>query len=136
MFRLLRAAVFFAGFTQLAIASSSLFIPRLLGWRQETALLRPLTRQLFWTYAGYIFAMNVAFGTLSLLAPRALIEGTLLARAVCALIAAYWIGRLVLQFAVFDRSVVVRPLFRFAEAAYVSAFCYLVAVYTAAAVIR
>lgn len=136
MFRLLETAILLAGLTQIAIASSSLFIPRLLGWREETALLRPLTRQLFWTYAVYIFSMNLAFGALSLLAPRALIEGTTLARAVCAFIAAYWTGRIVLQFAVFDRSVTVRPLFRFAEAAYVTAFCYLAVVYATVAVIR
>jgi hypothetical protein len=49
--------------------------------------------------------------------------------------AVYWLTRLTLQFAVFDRSVAAgRPLFRFAEAVYVSAFAYLVLVYGATAV--
>jgi len=53
---------------------------------------------------------------------------------VCALIAAYWIGRLVVQFFVFDRSIAsTRPLFRFAEAAYVSGFAYLAIVYASVA---
>lgn len=134
VFRLLEVALVLAGLAQLGIASSSVFIPRLLGWREETKLLRPLTRQVFWTYAVYILSMNTAFGVLSLLAPCALLDGSTLARAVCVFIAVYWTSRLVLQFAVFDRSVAVRPLFRFAEAAYVCAFAYLAVVYSTVAV--
>ena len=135
MFRTIEVAVILAGLAQLAIASSSVFIPYLLGWREETARLRPLTRQVFWTYAAYILSIHIAFGTLSLLAPRALTDGSTLARAVCAFIAVYWGVRLVLQFAVFDRSVNARPLYRFAEVVYVSAFAYLAIVYSAAAVL-
>lgn len=128
-------ALILAGVAQLGIATSSLLIPRLLGWRSETARLKPLTRQVFWTYASYILGFHVAFGLLSLLAPAALLEGTLLARVVCGFIAVYWLVRLTLQFVAFDRSVAAgRPLFRFAEAAYVSTFAYLVLVYGATAV--
>lgn len=129
-------ALVLAGLAQLGIAASSLLVPRLLGWREETAVLRPLTRQVFWTYATYILGINTAFGMLALLAPTTLTDGSTLARAVCAFIALYWATRLVLQFTVYDRSVAVRPLFRFAEAAYVSAFGYLAVVYTIAAVVR
>src|SRR5688500_8945094 len=135
MFRTFEIALILAGLAQLAIASSSVFIPGILGWREETARLRPLTRQVFWTYAAYILGIHVAFATLTLLAPRALIDGSTLARAVCAFIAVYWGTRLILQFAVFDRSVAVRPLFRIAEVMYVSAFAYLAIVYSAAAVL-
>ncbi|MGZ8781078.1 MAG: hypothetical protein ACXW31_14245 [Thermoanaerobaculia bacterium] len=80
-----------------------------------------MTRQVFWTYASYIMGIHVAFGLLSLLAPGALLDGSLLARSVCGFIAVYWLVRLTLQFVAFDRSVAAgRPLFRFAEAAYVS----------------
>lgn len=135
MFRLFETALILAGLAQLAIASSSVFIPRLLGWREETMRLRPLTRQVFWTYASYILGLHIAFGALSLLAPHSLIDGSTLARAVCAFLAVYWGTRLILQFAVFDRSVAVRPLFRVAEVAYVSAFGYLAIVYSTAAVL-
>jgi hypothetical protein len=128
-------ALILAGLAQLGIAGSSLLIPRLLGWREQTARLEPLTRQVFWTYASYILSFHVAFGLLSILAPAALLDGSLLARAVCGFIAVYWLVRLTLQFVAFDRSVAVgRPLFRFAEAAYVSTFAYLVMVYGATAV--
>jgi hypothetical protein len=136
MFRIFEIALILAGLAQLAIASSSVFIPKVLGWREETARLRPLTRQVFWTYAAYILGIHVAFAALTLLAPRALIDGSTLARAVCAFIAVYWGTRLILQFAVYDRrSVAVRPLFRLAEVAYVGAFAYLAVVYSAAAML-
>ena len=130
-----RNAIVLAGIAQLGIAASSVLIPRLLGWREETARLKPLTRQVFWTYASYILGFHVAFGLLSLLAPAALLDGSMLARTVCAFIAVYWLVRLTLQFTAFDRSVADgRLLFRFAEVAYVSAFAYLVLVYGASAV--
>jgi hypothetical protein len=134
VFRSFEFALLFAGLAQLGIAASSVLIPRLLGWREETKLLRPLTRQVFWTYATYILSINTAFGTLALLAPHALLDGSLLARAVCGFTAAYWLARLVLQFTVFDRSVAVRPLFRFGEVAYVCSFAYLAVVYSLVAV--
>jgi hypothetical protein len=134
VFRTFEILILLAGLAQLGIACSSVFIPRMLGWGEETALLRPLTRQVFWTYSTYILAMNTAFGVLSLAMPRALIDGSSLARAVTGFLALYWSARLVLQFAVYDRSVATRPLFRFAEAAYVSAFAYLALVYTVVAV--
>lgn len=130
-----KSALILAGIAQLGIAASSVFIPRLLGWKEETTRLKPLTRQVFWTYASYILGIHVAFGLLSVLAPAALLDGSLLARAVCGFIAIYWAVRLTLQFVAFDRSVAVgRPLFRFAEAAYVGTFAYLVLVYGATAV--
>lgn len=135
MFRIFEFAIVLAGLTQLGIAGSSLLIPRLLGWKEETARLKPLTRQVFWTYAVYIFGTNVAFGVLSLLAPRALTDGSGLARAVCGFMALYWIGRVIVQVVVFDRSVTVRPLFRVAEGAYFTGFVYLGVVYAAAAVL-
>lgn len=132
-----KTAIILAGITQLSIAASSVLIPRLLEWRQETARLRPLTRQVFWTYASYILVAHIAFGTLAVAAPSALLDGSVLARAVCAFIAVWWLSRVVLQFAVFDRSVAAtRPLFRLAEIAYVSSFVYLVLVYSTAAVVQ
>jgi len=136
VFRNIELAILLAGFTQLAIAFSSLLIPRILGWREETARLRPLTRQVFWTYAVYIWATNVAFGLVSVLAPGSLLDGSLLARSVAGFIALYWLGRVVVQFVVYDRSVAVKPLFRFAETAYLVAFAYLGVAYAIATVVQ
>lgn len=128
----LRTAVFLAGLTQIAIAASSLAIPRLLHWREETAGLVPLTRQVFWTYAGYIFATNLAFGVLSTVAPAILLDGSALAAAVAGFIALYWLGRVAVQFTIYDRAAS-RPLFVIAELLYVLAFLYLGIVYSVAA---
>jgi hypothetical protein len=93
-----------AGLSQLGLALGSLAIPRILQWNEDTLRLRPLTRQVFWTYAGYIWVTNVCFGLLSCLAPELLLEGTALARIVAGYITAYWGGRLLIQLFYFDRS--------------------------------
>lgn len=93
-----------AGLAQLALALGSLSIPAVLGWRAHTAALPALTRQVFWTYALYIWSAHVAFGAVSLLCPELLVDGTPLARLVCGFIAAWWSLRLALQLAVMDRS--------------------------------
>jgi hypothetical protein len=122
-----------AGFAQLALAVASLAIPFALRWREETALLRPLLRRLFWVYAGYLLGLHVAFGTLSALAPQWLLDGSPLARAVTGFLTLYWGVRLALQFVCFQTSDAPRGLrFRAAEAALVSLFVFLTAGYGAA----
>jgi len=130
-----RTAILLAGLAQIAIAGTSLLIPRLLRWREETARLEPLTRQVFWTYATYTFATNLAFGSLSACAPELLLDGSMLAAMVSLFICLYWAGRLAVQFTYYDRSVAATgAIFRIAEVAYVGGFAYLTVVYGAAAV--
>jgi ABC-type amino acid transport system permease subunit len=130
----LRTLIVLAGAGQLCLAAASLAIPRVLGWRAELAQLRPLTRQVFWTYAAYIWSFHVAFGLLSAFAPGRLLDGSPLAGAVSGFIALYWGVRLVLQFAVFDRSAAPPGRWpRLAEAALVTLFVGLTLVYGAAA---
>jgi hypothetical protein len=124
------ALVVSAGLAQLAIAAGSLAIPRVLRWSEDLVRLRPLTRQVFWTYAGYIWSTNVAFGLVSALAPRWLTRPTPLAGAVCAYIATYWGARVVIQFVYFDRSDAPRGRpYAIAEAGLVGLFLYLTVVY-------
>lgn len=129
----LEAVVRLAGLGQLALAAASAAIPSLLHWREETAKLRPLLRQLFWIYGGYILGLHVAFGALSALAPAWLLDGSGLATAVTGFVAAYWVVRLALQFVYLDRSDIPRGArFRVAEAALVALFVFLSVVYGAA----
>jgi hypothetical protein len=93
-----------AGIGQLALAAFSLLIPAVLDWRRETLRLSRLTRQVFWTYAGYIWAFNVCFGVISLTSADALLSGAELVRPLCGFIAAYWGVRLLLQLVWFDNS--------------------------------
>jgi hypothetical protein len=101
---LLRTGVMVAGISQLALALASLAIPAVLGWKAELAKVRPLTREVFWTYAGYIWATNVAFGLVSTLFPAALLDGSPLAGCVTAFIMFYWGARCLIQWFFFDRS--------------------------------
>src|SRR5277367_589682 len=100
----MRHLLLLAGLGQLLLAAVSLSIPGVLGWREDTARLKPLTRQVFWTYAGYIWTAHVAFGLLSALSPGLLLERTPLAASVSGFMATWWAARLVIQFVLFDRS--------------------------------
>ncbi|HEV3120776.1 MAG TPA: hypothetical protein VGY53_02685 [Isosphaeraceae bacterium] len=127
--------VVLAGVSQLGIVAGSLAIPRVLRWRDDLARLRPLTRQIFWTYAAYIWCTNLAFGLVSTFAPKWLLDGTPLAGAVCGFIALYWGARVVIQFAYFDRNDAPKgPLFALAEAILVGLFLFLTLVFGALAV--
>jgi hypothetical protein len=90
----LRLLVVLAGAGQLVLAAASLAIPRVLGWHAELRAITPMTRQVFWTYAAYVWGAHVAFGLVSVLAPDHLLDGTALARAVCAFVAVWWAARL------------------------------------------
>jgi hypothetical protein len=119
-----------AGAGQLALALSSLAIPYLLDWREELQALKPLTRGVFWTYSSYTFATNVWFGVMSIAAAGPLAAGGLLARLVTGFITLYWGMRIVVQFTLYDRSVVKeRLLFRFAEIAYLMLFVSLTLIF-------
>ena len=119
-----------AGVGQLILVVASLVIPRLLRWPEDLARLRPLTRQVFWTYAGYICATNLAFGLVSAFAPRWLLDRTPLAGSVCGFIATYWGARVVIQFAYFERADAPQGLrYTLGEAALVVLFVGLTLVY-------
>jgi hypothetical protein len=131
---LLPRLVFLAGVGQLALIIASLAIPYVLGWREEMAKVKPLTRQIFWTYAGYIWATNLSFGLISALAPSWLLDRSPLAGAVTGYMTAYWGARLMIQFLCLDRRQAPAGLHvRLAEGALVSLFVSLTAVYGLAA---
>jgi hypothetical protein len=124
--------VFVAGIGQLVLITASLAIPRVLRWGEDTAKLRPLTRQVFWTYAGYIWCTNLAFGLVSL-RPGWLLDRSPLAGCVTGFITAYWVGRVLIQFFYFDRSdAPPGRLVRLAEVVLIGLFVYLSLVYAAA----
>lgn len=97
-------AIRIAGVGHFAVAVASLRAPAVLNWREELVQLRPLNRQIFTTYAGYILTINVLFGLLAVVAPGLLLDATPLAAIVCGFIFAYWLARLVLQFTYYSAS--------------------------------
>ncbi len=133
----LETVVLAAGMGQLGIVVGSLTIPSVLGWKQDVASLRPLTRQVFWTYAGYIWATNLSFALVSILAPGHLVDGSVLAACVTGFIAVYWGARVVIQFTWFDRSEAPEgAIYRFAEYTLVSLFVFLTVAYAYAAILN
>jgi hypothetical protein len=119
-----------AGVGQLGLALGSLALPRILDWKADTAKLAPLTRKVFWTYAGYIWVTNVCFGALSVVAPGVLLDGSTLARVVAGYITAYWAARVLIQLFYFDRAEGPQGLhYRVAEGALTLFFVGLTAVY-------
>ena len=101
---MVESLIFWAGVGQLVLVIGSLAIPKVLSWSEDTAKLRPLTRQVFWTYAGYIWATNLSFAIISIASPSCLLDKTFLSTAVSLYITLYWLARVVIQFTYFDRS--------------------------------
>jgi hypothetical protein len=119
-----------AGVGQLILVAASPAIPRVLGWRKELEPLRPLTRQLFWTWATYVWVSHLAFGLLSTFRPDSLVEPTPLAGFVSAFIATWWGARLVIQFTYFDRTAAPPGRrYQLAEAGLVALFTALLCIY-------
>ncbi|HVZ80032.1 MAG TPA: hypothetical protein VHE12_04435 [bacterium] len=126
----MRTLLILAGLGNLGLALASIAIPHVLKWSIDMKKMRPLTRQIFQTYAIYIWATNLSFGLLSLFHPEWLLDGSPLARAVAGFITLYWGARLMIQFFYYDQSV--RPPGTFwmvAEWSLVGLFVYLTGVY-------
>jgi hypothetical protein len=124
-----------AGLGQIGLIVGSLAIPRVLRWHDELEKVKPLTRQVFWTYAAYIWTTNLCFGLLSALTPSWLLDPTPLAGAVSTYIAAYWGARLAIQFLYFDRGSAPKGrIFVLAEVALVILFLSLTLIYGSVAI--
>ncbi|RAV97712.1 hypothetical protein [Pseudochryseolinea flava] len=100
----LEKLIFWSGIGHFALCLGSLLIPKVLQWRLHLGGLKPLLRQIFWTYAAYILVINFFFGVISVLGPDALIDHSFLAKSVTLLIGAYWLTRIVIQFTYFDKT--------------------------------
>ena len=68
-------------------------------WYNDIKKLKPLNQEIAKTYGRYIQGLNFSFGLISLLFTQDLKNGTGLAVAITGLIAAYWTGKLITQFA-------------------------------------
>lgn len=89
------------GLGQIALALASLFLPRILRWREQIARLEPLTRGVFWVHASYVLGTNLFLGGVTTFAPHLLLDRSTLARLLAGYGAVYWGARLVIQFAWF-----------------------------------
>ena len=127
----MRTVLVLVGLGQIALAVASLFLPRILGWRSQTARLEPLTERVFWVYAAYILGTNLCLGGLSALAPDLLLDRSVLARFVAGYAAVYWGARLVIQFVWFRAVCPKGRWYALADAAVTAAFGFWAASYGA-----
>ncbi|QNA43784.1 hypothetical protein [Lacibacter sediminis] len=68
-------------------------------WYNDIKKLKPLNQEIAKTYGRYIQGLNFSFGLISFLLADELKNGSPLAVAVTGLIAAYWTGKVITQFA-------------------------------------
>ena len=68
-------------------------------WYNDIKKLKPLNQEIAKTYGRYIQGLNFSFGLISFLLANELKNGSGLALALTGLIAAYWTGKLITQFA-------------------------------------
>lgn len=122
-----------AGIAQVVLVFGSFAIPAVLNWKAELAKVGVLTRQMFWTYAAYILAINLCFGLLSVFAAPELLNRSLMSLLVCGFVAVYWTSRVLIQFFYFDRASFPSGLWhRFAEILLILLFVFLSIVYSMA----
>jgi hypothetical protein len=79
-------------------------LPRALGWREDLAQVSLLNRQVGTVHVFFIGLTCVLLGALPLLMPEELLGPGRLASAVLVVEAIFWGARLLVQLAVFDRS--------------------------------
>lgn len=68
-------------------------------WYNDVKKLKPLNQEIAKTYGRYIQGLNFSFGLIAILIPNDLKNGSNLAIAITALIAAYWVGKVATQIA-------------------------------------
>jgi hypothetical protein len=110
-FNILQTLIFICGILHLALAIGSSIIPKVLNWNVELAKVKPLIRQMFWTYAAYILVINVCFGLVSIWGTNELIDHSFLASCLTFFISMYWLTRIGIQFFYFDKTNAPKGLF-------------------------
>jgi len=128
----LHLAILLAGIGTLILVIVSPLIPIILKWREDTDKLRPITRQIFWTYAVYIWITNFWFAVMSIFAIPHLLSKTLLAVSLTSYMALYWTGRVWVQFFYLDKTDAPPGLVnKLAEYALTALFIFLMLTYLA-----
>jgi hypothetical protein len=91
-----------AGVMHLGLLCAGLMMPGVVHLRTHLAVLPAFIRRLFWVYYSFIGLCLVSFGCLTLTLAGTLAAGSVLARALCVFLAAFWTLRLIAATFVFD----------------------------------
>ncbi len=128
------AALWIAGFVQLAIALANFALPRKLNYRENLARLAPMIRQIFIVHSGYIVGIVVLFAAITFGFAPELAGGRGLGRFLAASMAVFWACRVPLQVFYYDPEL--RRRNRAGDVAITFALLFLAATYAAAALVR
>src|SRR5262245_42479240 len=82
--------IFVGGILHFCLLSAGAMVPGKLDFRGELSKVKPMLRELVWTYYVFIALCIVGFAVLSVAMPVTLASGSPLSRAVCGFIAAFW----------------------------------------------
>jgi hypothetical protein len=130
----MKSLLLIGGLLHFVILIASALTPRVLDWRKNLAALDSFLRRLFWVYGCLIVLVIISFGVLTIVQTNELASGAPLARAVCAMIAIFWLARLIVQFFVFDaRALLTTILLRLGYHGLTLLFAALVFIYSCAA---
>jgi hypothetical protein len=108
---ILTRLIFISGILHLILGIGSSIIPKVMNWNTELAKVKPLIRQMFWTYAAYILVINLCFGLVSIWGTKELLDRSFLASCITLFISVYWITRIGIQFFYFDKTDAPKGLF-------------------------
>ena len=120
-----------AGAVHLLIAVSNLWVPQILHYRDNLAKVSPIVRQVFVVHSIYMVLVLLAFSALCFFFAPDLAGGTRLGRFLSAFLAVFWLLRVILQFAYYDREV--RARYRWGDITYTLAISCLGIVFAVAA---
>ncbi|MDA8969230.1 hypothetical protein N9F48_04090 [Akkermansiaceae bacterium] len=91
-----------SGWLLVLLCIGSIWIPKVLGWKEKVVSLTPLMRELFWTYSLYIWASHIFFAVMALTQTDWFLSGSPAAASLAGFICLWWSVRLYLQFFGFD----------------------------------
>jgi|SRR4030095_563277 len=127
---LLQKLIFLSGIGHFILCIGSLYIPKALQWQKHLKNLRPLLRQMFWTYSAYILVINFSFGIVSVFGSYELLNHSFLAKSISLFIGVYWLTRIGIQFFYFDKSEAPKGfLFTLGEIALIGLFIFFTITY-------
>jgi len=127
--------IFIGGLLHFSLLLAGAAAARVLDWPRSLAGLSALNRQLILVHGAFIVLVIVAFGTASVLLPRELTDGTLLARSACGFVALFWGVRLGVQWFYFEAKAHLTSGWRkLGYAALTAVFTYLTVVYALVAI--
>ena len=93
-----------AGLLHLGLLAAGAVMPRVVDLPAHLVTLPEFIRRLFWVYYSFVGLCLVSFGSLTFLLAGSLAGGSVLARALCAFLAAFWTLRLIAATFIFDVS--------------------------------